>query len=61
MSSQTDYVTLISNDGFEFIVKRSCAILAGAIKNMLDPNSKNLPKPSSESEEAKSRVREKVG
>ncbi|KAE9964640.1 hypothetical protein BLS_007759 [Venturia inaequalis] len=37
--SQTEYVTLVSSDGFEFIVKRSCAVLAGAIKNMLDPNS----------------------
>jgi transcription elongation factor B subunit 1 len=39
---QTEYVTLVSNDGFEFVVKRSCAITAGAIKNMLDPTSMAL-------------------
>ncbi|KAF2761609.1 POZ domain-containing protein [Pseudovirgaria hyperparasitica] len=37
---QTEYVTLVSCDGFEFKIKRSAAILAGAIKNMLDPNSR---------------------
>lgn len=36
---QTDYVTLVSSDGFEFVVKRSCATVAGAIKRMLDPSS----------------------
>ncbi|KAF2842143.1 putative transcriptional elongation regulator Elc1/Elongin C [Patellaria atrata CBS 101060] len=34
----TEYVTLVSNDGFEFKVQRSSAILSGAIKRMLDPN-----------------------
>lgn len=38
---QTEYVTLVSNDGFEFIVKRSCANIAGAIQRMLDPKSKS--------------------
>jgi hypothetical protein len=34
-----DYVTLVSNDGFEFLVQRKSACLSGAIKRMLDPNS----------------------
>jgi hypothetical protein len=34
-----DYVTLVSNDGFEFVVQRKSACLSGAIKRMLDPNS----------------------
>ena len=33
------YVTLISNDGFEFIVTRDAACVAGTIKKMLDPTS----------------------
>ena len=40
MSSQpSTYVTLISNDGFEFIVSREAACVAGTIKKMLDPQS----------------------
>ena len=31
----TDYVKLISSDGFEFIVDRKCAMASGTIKNML--------------------------
>ncbi|KAK0511974.1 hypothetical protein JMJ35_005102 [Cladonia borealis] len=34
------FVTLISNDGFEFIVSRDAACVAGTIKKMLDPTSK---------------------
>ncbi|KAL2358272.1 putative transcriptional elongation regulator Elc1/Elongin C [Cryomyces antarcticus] len=37
MSETTDYVTLVSNDGFEFVVQRSSACIAEAIKRMLDP------------------------
>ncbi|KAF2483161.1 putative transcriptional elongation regulator Elc1/Elongin C [Neohortaea acidophila] len=38
MSSElTDYVTLVSSDGFSFVVQRSCACISGAIKRMLDP------------------------
>ncbi|TVY32495.1 Elongin-C [Lachnellula subtilissima] len=33
------YVTLISSDGFEFVVLREAACISGAIKRMLDPNS----------------------
>lgn len=33
------YVTLISSDGFEFIVLREAACVAGTIKKMLDPQS----------------------
>ncbi|OCK79877.1 putative transcriptional elongation regulator Elc1/Elongin C [Lepidopterella palustris CBS 459.81] len=36
---QTEYVTLVSSDGFEFKVTRSAACVAGAIKRMLDPSS----------------------
>ncbi|MCJ1422963.1 Transcription elongation factor B (SIII), polypeptide 1 (15kDa, elongin C), partial [Sticta canariensis] len=38
-SSQSSYVTLISSDGFEFIVRRESACVAGPIKRMLDPTS----------------------
>ncbi|KAJ9667445.1 elongin C [Coniosporium apollinis] len=34
---QTDYVTLVSSDGFEFKLQRSAATISGAIKRMLDP------------------------
>lgn len=42
MSADDDYdfVTLVSNDGFEFKVLRSAACISGAMKRMLDPNSK---------------------
>ncbi|KAG9186574.1 POZ-like protein [Alternaria panax] len=33
----TDYVTLVSNDGFEFKILRSAACIAGTIKKALDP------------------------
>ena len=36
------FVTLISNDGFEFIVSRDAACVAGTIKKMLDPTSELL-------------------
>ncbi|KAF1989306.1 putative Elongin-C [Aulographum hederae CBS 113979] len=36
-SGQTDYVTLVSCDGFEFKVQRSSAEIAEAIRRMLDP------------------------
>jgi transcription elongation factor B subunit 1 len=39
----TEYVTLVSNDGFEFKILRSAACIAGTIKKALDP----LCKPSS--------------
>lgn len=32
-----EYVTLVSNDGFEFHIKRSAAEVSGAVKRMLDP------------------------
>ena len=31
------YVTLVSNDGYEFKVLRSAACIAGTIKKALDP------------------------
>jgi len=36
-TSAPDYVTLVSNDGFELLVQRTSACLSGAIKRMLDP------------------------
>lgn len=38
-ASSSPYVTLISNDGFEFIIRREAACVAGTIKKMLDPQS----------------------
>ncbi|KAI9316093.1 BTB/POZ protein [Dichotomocladium elegans] len=35
MSIPSDYVKLISADGFEFIIHREAAIRSGTIKNML--------------------------
>jgi len=32
-----DWVTLVSSDGFEFIIQREPAIVAGTIRRMLDP------------------------
>lgn len=42
-ASSSPYVTLISNDGFEFIVSRDAACVAGTIKKMLDPHSAVAP------------------
>lgn len=39
----TDYVTLVSSDGFEFKLQRSAATISGAIKRMLDPISTYAP------------------
>lgn len=35
MSTSSDYVKLISSDGFEFIIHREAAMRSGTIKNML--------------------------
>ncbi|KAJ5993556.1 transcriptional elongation regulator [Penicillium sp. IBT 35674x] len=39
-STQSEYVTLVSCDGFEFILPRSSACVSGTIRRMLDPSSK---------------------
>ncbi|KAI1826853.1 BTB/POZ protein [Xylaria intraflava] len=36
---QSKYVTLVSSDGFEFVVLRAAALRSPAIKGMLDPRS----------------------
>jgi len=33
------WVTLVSSDGFEFIIQREAAVIAGTIRRMLDPKS----------------------
>lgn len=35
--SASEYVTLVSNDGYEFKLLRSAACIAGTIKKALDP------------------------
>lgn len=35
MSNETEYVKLISSDGFEFVIHREAAVRSGTIKNML--------------------------
>lgn len=39
VQNTSKYVTLISSDGFEFVVLREAACHSGAIKRMLDPKS----------------------
>jgi hypothetical protein len=38
-STEHEYVTLVSCDGFEFILPRSSACISGTIRRMLDPSS----------------------
>jgi hypothetical protein len=37
-----EYVTLVSSDGFEFVVRRSAAVIAKTLDRMFDPASKSL-------------------
>ena len=37
----SEYVTLVSRDGYEYIVRRSAACVSGTIARMLDPRSKS--------------------
>ncbi|OJJ44939.1 hypothetical protein ASPZODRAFT_70484 [Penicilliopsis zonata CBS 506.65] len=37
--SSPEYVTLVSGDGFEFIIPRSTACVSGTIRRMLDQSS----------------------
>lgn len=37
--ADSEYVTLVSSDGFEFVVRRRAACVSGFIRRMLDPNS----------------------
>ncbi|PKX95291.1 elongin C [Aspergillus novofumigatus IBT 16806] len=39
-STPSEYVTLVSGDGFEFIIPRSAACVSGTIRRMLEPSSK---------------------
>lgn len=38
----TDYVTLVSNDGYEFKLLRSAACIAGTIKRAMNPECKQI-------------------
>ncbi|KAF2680004.1 POZ domain-containing protein [Lentithecium fluviatile CBS 122367] len=38
-NKETEYVTLVSSDDFEFKILRSAACIAGTIKKALDPQS----------------------
>lgn len=38
-ASGPEYVTLVSNDGFEFKIQRSSALLSAAVARMLNPQS----------------------
>ncbi|RHZ45654.1 elongin C [Aspergillus thermomutatus] len=39
-STPSEYVTLVSGDGFEFVIPRSTACVSGTIRRMLEPSSK---------------------
>ena len=41
MPSAEEYVTLVSGDGFEFVIPRSTACVSGTIRRMLEPSSKS--------------------
>lgn len=40
-ANTSEYVTLVSNDGYQFVVKRSAACVSGALRRMLDPKSRS--------------------
>ncbi|OAL68566.1 transcriptional elongation regulator Elc1/Elongin C [Trichophyton rubrum] len=37
--SPAEFVTLASNDGFEFVIPRSAACVSGTLRRMLEPSS----------------------
>lgn len=39
MATPSKYITLISSDGFEFVVLREAAMVSPVIKRMVDPRS----------------------
>ncbi|KAF7594453.1 Transcription elongation factor B (SIII), polypeptide 1 (15kDa, elongin C) [Aspergillus hancockii] len=39
-SSESEYVTLVSGDGFEYIIPRSTACVSGTIRRMLEHSNK---------------------
>jgi hypothetical protein len=41
----SEFVTLVSSDGYEYIIRRKSAYVAGTIKRMLDPTSACAPRP----------------
>ena len=38
-NEEPEYVTFVSSDGFEFVVKRSAACVSDTVKNMLNSRS----------------------
>lgn len=39
VADSTEYVTLVSNDGFEFVIPREAACVSGTIRRMLENGS----------------------
>lgn len=39
MASPSKYITLVSAEGFEFVVLRDAAMISPILKSMLDPSS----------------------
>ncbi|OGM50973.1 elongin-C [Aspergillus bombycis] len=39
-AADSEFVTLVSGDGFEFVLPRSAACVSGTIRRMLEPSSK---------------------
>jgi transcription elongation factor B subunit 1 len=48
-NEEPEYVTFVSSDGFEFVVKRSAACVSDTVKRML--NSRSIPPPLLDREE----------
>lgn len=43
--TDTNSVVLVSNDNFQFVVRKSAAMVSPAIKSMLDKRSSSYPPP----------------
>lgn len=39
-ATESEYVTLESSDGFQFVIHREAAMLSGTVKNMLSSSGK---------------------
>lgn len=43
MADESKYVTLISCEGFEYVVLRDAALISPVVKGMIDPKSEDRP------------------